>query len=36
MFQLIFEGQLYSVNKSDSNKKEEFQKELKSLFYTKF
>ena len=36
MFQLIFEGQLYSVNKSDSNKKEEIQKELKSLFYSKY
>lgn len=36
MYQLIFEGQLYSVNKTDSAKKDEYQKELKSLFLSKY
>lgn len=36
MFQLIFEGQLYSVNKTDAKKKKEFQNELKSLFFSKY
>lgn len=36
MFQLLFEGQLYSVNKSNSDKKEVFQNELKALFLSKY
>lgn len=36
MFQLLFEGQLYSVNKTDSEKKKEFQNELKTLFLSKY
>ena len=36
MFQLIFDGQLYSVNKTDGEKKKIFQKELKSLFLSKY
>lgn len=36
MFQLIFEGQLYSVNKTDSEKKKNFQDEMKSLLLSKY
>lgn len=36
MFQLIFDGPLYSVNKTNSDKKDEFQKALRSLFLSKY
>lgn len=36
MFQLLFKGQLYSVNKTDSNKKAEYQEDLQSLFLSKY
>lgn len=36
MFQLIFEGQLYSVNKTDGEKKSNYQKELRTLLKSKY
>lgn len=36
MFQLLFEGQLYSVNKSSREKKKVYQNELKSLLLSKY